>query len=231
MSAATTVVVGADGALAIANIGDAMELWDALRRAYLAVRPVVQDTRSKWTYPQTTIGDVRQILRVWEQAFTRDYKEHGDVSGIREQWRAYHERANAIVAAGNGADVYPDNRDLWLRHTDKLSVRLSQLRVLPSKRAMMLDAIGDAARALPSRLLRASTGGLLTAGGGAVADAAGDALEAAAELASRPVKGFFSGLGTPLLIGAGLLAAIVIVPRVLPRKTDALTPGSNRRGA
>lgn len=218
MSGPTTATVGSDGSLLVMNVGDAMDLWSALRRAYLAVRPAVADAQSRWSYPATTVGDVRQILDVWSKAYAGDYREDADVSGIREQWRAYRERAGAIVAAGDAAALYPDNRDLWLRHTDKLSVRLSQMRALPSKRALFLGALRDAAKALPERLLRASTGGLLVSGGVA-ADAAGDALEAAAELASRPVKGLLSGLGTPLLIGAGVIAAIVIVPRVWPRNS------------
>lgn len=86
--APTTVIVTPTGKLIVTLIGDALELWQGLRKGYQAVRPVTTDPGRRMTYPETTYGDIIAIVEVWERAFARDYHEDEDVWGMASSGRA-----------------------------------------------------------------------------------------------------------------------------------------------
>ena len=221
----TTVMVTPTGQLAVTLIGDAIALWNGLRSGYVSVRPKVQDRLSPWTYPQTTYDDIVAIVEIWERAFDRDYDADLDWSGVRARWKGYLARlARAFESAGGqGGAAFPGNREFWMVETRRLADKLSVMRVVPTRTSIAIDAFKDGVESYYGGLLRVALHPRDALVGGARAGA--ELLGDVAKATTKPFFDLLGGLKVPLLIGAGVLAAVVIVPRVWPQRASARAPG------
>ena len=221
----TTVMVTPTGKLAVTLIGDAIELWKGLRSGYITVRPAVQDRLSPWTYPETTYDDIVAIVEIWERAFGRDYDANLDWSGTRARWQGYLARlARAFESAkGQGSAPFPGNREFWMVETRRLADKLSVMRVVPTRTSIAIDAFKDGVESYYGGLLRIALHPRDALVGGARAGA--ELLGDVAKATTTPFFDLLGGLKVPLLIGAGVIAAVVIVPRVWPPRALSAASG------
>jgi hypothetical protein len=222
----TTVVITPDGKLTVTLIGDAIELWNGLRGRYLTVRPAVQDRLSTWTYPETTYDDIVAIVEIWERAFDRDFDADLDWSNVRVLWKAYLAGLARTFesAPGKGSMPFPDNRDFWMKQTRKLSEKLAVMRVVPTRTSIAIDAFKSGVESYYGGLLHAALHPREAVVGAARAGA--ELIGDVADASTRPWRKLLGGWKVPLLIGAGVVAAIVIGPPLLARRAPTGAPRS-----
>lgn len=227
----SAVVVTPGGAIVVPLIGDAIGLWDGLRKGFLTVRPAVHDRLSPWTYPETTCDDIAAIVEVWERAFDRDYDAGLDWSGARARWQGYLAGlARAFERAkGVGPLPFPGNREFWMKETRALSETLSVMRVAPTRTSIAIDAFKHGFESYYGGLLWIALHPRETVVG--VARAGADLVAEVAKATTRPFLDLLGGLKVPLLIGAGVVAVVFIAPRVWPRREASEAPARAPGGA
>ena len=122
------VGASADGLAQAAGVGDPLTTYSDLR-AYFLARRLTRTDDTGWRYPETTVGDARQLVALVDVELrkvadappgsaTADF-----LVGRLDGW---HRAAAAVEAArGEPADrLYADNRALW-RAYRKLAIALS----------------------------------------------------------------------------------------------------------
>jgi hypothetical protein len=166
--------------------------------------------------PRTTNGDVVQLTTYWNDAWTRleDAWRRGNALGhiadplglIAEgaRWQAATAEVEGTAKAGKGSDVYAKNDEFW-RASRSLATTLDRYHQQPARSQITLDVPDEG---LPERVVD-----FLTDLGGHIADAAGTVAHAVSDLGREAGKGFFDGLGVPLLLGAGGIAALWLLLR------------------
>lgn len=207
MPAISPVIVEPSGRLVTPLVGNPLGFWEGLRLAFLTVRPGTRDP-SGITYPETTHADVAQIVAAWARVIHRDHRPSNDAAGYRDRWMSYVAQIEPAVRDGAAAARFADNRTFWLLQSLDLARGLSTMYRPASTMGQVAesvkDTIEDAARAVRAAAL----------GAGPIAMA-----EQALDGAGSVLRGgAWRSLRTPLLIGAALIGAIVIVPRVWPRR-------------
>lgn len=206
--AISPVIVGPSGQLITPLVGNPLGFWEGLRLAFLTVRPGSRDP-SGITYPETTHADVAQIIGAWARVIHRDHRPAADAAGYRDRWAAYVAQIESVVRDGDPAARFADNRTLWLLQSLDLARGLSAMYRGPSTMGQVAESVKgtleDAARAVRT----------VAWGAGPVAIAE-HALDGAGSVLGGSA---WRSLRTPLLIGAALVGAIVIVPRVWPRRS------------
>ena len=202
--------LGPDGALGVTGAADPIELWGATRRFFLERRPGRRE--GAWAYPETTNLDVFHLARLWRAQLRAHWR--GDIAArrgqrSRDEWAAELYAVDLALLGAPPAAPYRDNARFWLKLTKPLSTELSIMRDQPSQREVVIGAIKHTVATLPGKLIE---------GAGDLADGAAGALETAGGVVAAPVRGLFRGLfgdlGRPLLIGAAVVGAVVIVPRL-----------------
>jgi len=205
----------ADGKLQIKDIADPLDLWEATRRFFKEKRKTLTSaTRAGWTYPETTNADVRQLAEVWTRIHARIWRS--DLARAKQHKDEWNEARSQIEIATAGADssaTFADNERFWLRWTKRQAIYLSAVRDQPSKTDMIIDSVKGSVLRLPETL---------SASAGAVVDASADALHAAGNLATAPVRGLFGKLVTPLLIGTAVVGGVILVPRLLAPRVPVI---------
>jgi hypothetical protein len=204
------ISLGPDGALGVTGATDPVELWGATRRFFIERRPQRRD--GAWTYPETTNLDVYHLVRLWRAQLRAHWRS--DIASrrgqrSREDWTTALYAVDLALLGAAPAAAYRDNRGFWLKLTKPLSTELSIMRDQPSQREVVIGAIKHTVATLPGKLLE---------GAGDLAGGAADALETAGGVVAAPVRGLFRGLfgdlGRPLLIGAAVVGAVIVVPRL-----------------
>lgn len=208
--AISPVVVAPDGQLFTPLVGNPLGFWEGLRLAYLAVRPGTRDP-SGVTYPETTHADVARLVDAWARVIHRDHVPDRDAAGFRDRWLAYVAQREGAVRAGHPAARFADNRALWLDRSLDLARGLAAMYRPPT-------TVGQ--------LAESTKAGLEAAAGAIKAAAWGAGPGALVEHTLGGVGGVLGGglwrqVRAPLLIGAAVIGAIVIVPRVWPRRASA----------
>jgi hypothetical protein len=99
--------------------------------------------------------------------------------------------------------VYPENNRFWRCLWDT-AVHIAVADEAPSKWEMAKDSIKDSVVNLPDTIKTVAGKG---------ADAIADTAQAAGRVVNAAGKGLFSGVGTPILIGAGVLGAVLLLRR------------------
>ena len=124
-----------DGVLSLVADSDPLTTWQDLR-AYFIVRRLVHLDERKWRYPETTVGDVRQIVRLLNQhvsdALDRlpaTAHEHGWLLGHVRRWRPIADAVKAHARQRSAEDRYPDNAAFW-RESRKIAIALSTIHDL-----------------------------------------------------------------------------------------------------
>ncbi len=153
--------------------------------------------------PRTTNGDVVLLANYWNKQFG-GIKEVFGHEGVATRWKAALVDVDAIARKGDPNALYPKNNGFW-RALLSTAIHVAVADEAPSKSDMMLDSIKDSITHLPENI---KAGAAAVASG--VADIAGGAANAIGKVANEAGKGLFSGFGTPLLIGAGLVGLFLI---------------------
>src|SRR5262249_56385686 len=105
---------------------------------------------------------------------------------------------------GTARRARPKNDEFW-RASRSLAATLDRYHQQPARSQITLDVPEDT---LPERVVD-----FLTDLGGHIADAAGTVAHAVSNLGREAGKGFFDGLGAPLLLGAGGIVALYLLLR------------------
>jgi len=176
------------------------------------LRQQPQGSTGTMDVPRTTNGDIIQLATYWNAAWTKleDASKRGDVSsplGLedeRTRWRATLTDIDTLPATRNPGEIYPKNHEFW-RASRSLATTLDRFHQRPAPNQLTLDVPEEG---LPERLLDFAKDI-----GGHIADAAGAVAHAVGDLGREAGKGFFDGLGVPLLVGAGGLVTLWLLLR------------------
>ncbi len=115
-----------DDRLIVHAVGDPLELWDQLRRAYLARRPVLVG-RDGWRYPATTYLDVVEVANALESVLagvTTRPTEHDEHAA---RWHRAYGQIFEALNHHNLNERFGENELFWLHFTLQLAIYLSVL--------------------------------------------------------------------------------------------------------
>lgn len=186
------------------------ELWNAQKAALVKLRgadvrePTADMTGIPMAIPRSTNADVLQLATYWTNALTKlEVKRFmGGVvndmglDGEKRRWQEALADVDKYAKGGTTSDIYPKNHEFW-RASGKLSITIAAIDEEPDPLELMVDSVKQAAKDLPGRIANAA---------GAVAHVVGD-------IAHEVGAGLFKGLGTPLLVGGGVLLGLFLLLR------------------
>lgn len=176
-------------------------LRDARGSDELAPEPGMGGTTYK--IPRTTNADVIALADYWSKKFA-DVKEVFGHKGAMERWKEALVDIDAIARKGDPSAVYPKNNGFW-RDLKSTAIHIAVADEAPTKWDMAKESLKDSVKNLPENI---KTGVKVVTN--ALGDAAGELAHGAGKIANEAGKGLFSGFGTPLLVGAGLLGLFLI---------------------
>jgi hypothetical protein len=116
------------------------------------------------------------------------------------KWKTAIADVDKLAKPGKPDGVYPKNTEFW-RHAFEVAVQVAIGDESPSKWDLVVESVKDSVTHLPENLGHAASKG---------AELIETAAHAVGKIAGEAGKGLFSGLGAPLLIGAGLLGVFLI---------------------
>jgi hypothetical protein len=149
--------------------------------------------------PRTTNAEVLQLAAYWGDQIKKAPQVMGYQAAV-DKWKTALANVGKYARAGKPDDAYPKNNELW--HTlNDVSIQIAIGDEAPTKWDMAKDAIKESVTHLPENLEHAASKGV---------DFVASAAHAVGKVANEAGKGLFSGFGTPLLIGAGLVGLFLI---------------------
>lgn len=157
--------------------------------------------------PRTTNTDVLALAGYWGKQL-EDVKEVFGHAGIEKRWSRLMTDIGKHALYGNPTAVYPENNRFWRCLWDT-AVHIAVADEAPSKWDMIKDSVKDSVKRLPETISDVASKG---------ADVLADTAQAAGKVVNAAGKGLFSGAGTPVMIGAGLLGAYLLFRRRNERK-------------
>jgi hypothetical protein len=220
MTTAPTVVITMTGAeLRVAEATDPLELWQALRSFFQSRGRAMKTSATGYRYPETTNREVRAVADLLdriERRFARD-DLHGQARE-RARWREGRTEVHTLTATDDPSAVYPTNERFWTYYAKQLCVYLSAAAEVQTRGDRARETFSEAVAALPETLSRAAdvTAGVAAGALDAMSDAAGHIGEGIAKPIKRTLGELLGPYVVPVLIGGGVLAAALVVPRVLP---------------
>lgn len=149
--------------------------------------------------PRSTNGDVVLLADYWSQQLANVKRVMG-ADGVEQRWKAALVDVDSIARTGDPNAVYPKNNTFW-RALQSTAIHVAVADEAPSATDLMIDSLKDSIVHLPENL---------KAGATAIASAAGSVAEGVGHVAHEAGKGLFSGFGTPLLVGAGLVGLFLL---------------------
>ncbi len=158
--------------------------------------------------PRTTNLDVLALAGYWGKQL-EDIKEVFGHAGIEKRWSALMTDVGKLAMYGNPTAVYPQNNKFW-RALFQTAVHVAVADEAPSKWDMAKDSLKYSVTHLPDTLSHAAS---------KTVDFVGSAAHAAGHIVSEAGKGLLGGLGTPLMIGGGLLG-VYLLTRSRDRRGD-----------
>lgn len=202
-----------DGAVAHFNgIKTYDDMWTA-QRNYLADKRGADKVQppggSEMNIPRSTNADVLQIATYWTTQLANAKQVMGYQSAV-DKWHAAIADVDQLAKTGKPDDVYPKNDELWRTSFD-VAVQVAIGAEAPSSWDLFVGALKDSVTHLPETLESV---------GSKAVDVVADAAQAVGHVAGAAGKGLFSGLGTPLLIGGGLLG-VYLITRSRDHKAEA----------
>jgi len=159
--------------------------------------------------PRTTNTDVLALAGYWGKQL-KDVKEVFGHAGIEKRWDRLMADVGKLAMYGTPTAVYPENNRFWRCLWDT-AVHISVADEAPSKWEMAKDSIKDSVVHLPDTIRTVAGKG---------ADTIADTAQAAGRVLNSAGKGLFSGVGTPLAIGAGVLGAVLLLRRGRRREEE-----------
>jgi hypothetical protein len=158
---------------------------------------------TKYKIPRTTNADVIALADYWSRQFA-DAKEVIGHKAAMERWKKALVDVDALARKGDPQALYAKNNGFW-RDLKATAIHVAVADEAPTKWDLAKDAIKDSLKSLPDNI---KTGAEKAAS--AVAGAAGGIAHGVGKIANEAGKGLFSGFGTPLLVGAGLVGLFLI---------------------
>ena len=149
--------------------------------------------------PRTTNADVLQIATYWTTQLANAKQVMGYKAAV-DQWHAAIADVDQLAKTGKPDDVYPKNNAFW-RTSFEVAVQVAIGAESPSAWELVVESVKDSAAHLPETLENAASEAVH------VIAEAGHGL---GKVVNETAKGLFSGLGTPLLIGGGLLGLYLV---------------------
>lgn len=159
--------------------------------------------------PRTTNADVFQLAGYWGKELAKAKQVMG-YQGAVEKWRAAMVDVDRYAKSGKPDEVYAKNNELWHVLSD-ISIQIAIGDEAPSKWDMAVDSLKYSVTHLPDTLEHAAQKSV---------DFVAGAAHAAGHIVNEAGKGLFGGLGTPLLIGGGLVG-VYLLTRSSGRREDA----------
>lgn len=151
--------------------------------------------------PRTLNAEIVKLADYWNAAWKKLEDRRGifgnlpteiGLDSLKKRWQEVMKDVSEIAASGKGEEVYPKNHEFW-RETFELAQTLDLFNELPTK----FDIAIDVAKGVPDR----------------IAHVVGDVARVVGNAAHEAGKGLLSSLGTPLLIGGGVVLGLVLLLR------------------
>jgi len=152
--------------------------------------------------PRTTNADVIALADYWTKQLA-GVKDIMGTEGVTRLWRAATTDVDQIARRADPNAVYPKNNAFW-RALSTTAIHVAVADEAPSKWDLAKDALKDSITHLPDTISTVASKGV---------DAIADTAQAAGKVVNAAGKGLFSGFGTPILIGAGVLGAVLLLRR------------------
>jgi hypothetical protein len=149
--------------------------------------------------PRATNADVIALADYWTKQLA-NVKHVMGTDGVTQRWQAATADVDKLARPGKPDDVYPKNNEFF-RTLSETAIQVAVADEAPSKWDIAKDSIKDSITHLPENLGAAASKG---------ADVLADVAHGAGKVINEAGKGLFSGLGTPVLVGGGLLALYLI---------------------
>lgn len=149
--------------------------------------------------PRTTNADVLQLATYWATQLAEVKVVFGH-DGVVARWAPVVADVDKLAKPGKPDDVYPKNNEFW-RELQQVAIHVAVSDEAPSKWSMVVDSVKDSIVHLPDTLSTAAA---------KTAEVIGDVAHGAGKVVGEVGKGLFSGVGAPVLIGAGLLGLFLI---------------------
>lgn len=149
--------------------------------------------------PRTTNVDVLALAGYWGEQLD-DVKEVFGHAAIERRWKLAVQDVMKLAMYADPTKPYVKNNAFWRALFDT-AVHISVADEAPSKWDMAVDSVKVSVKKLPETISQAAS---------KTAEAVGDAAHAIGKVANEAGKGLFSGFGTPLLIGGGLIGLFLI---------------------
>ena len=152
------------------------------------------------TIPRTTNADVVALADYWTKQLA-DVKDIMGTDYVTKVWRAATADVDQLArhAADPGA-VYAKNNSFW-RALSSTAIHVAVADEAPSKWDLAKESIKDSVVHLPDTIKTVAGKGV---------DALADTAQAAGKVVNAAGKGLLSGAGMPILIGAGVLGAVLL---------------------
>lgn len=176
------------------------------QRGFDELEPPPYDEKSygslgiKKKIPRTTNTDVLALAGYWGKQLD-DVKEVFGHEGIEKRWAFLMADLGKHAMYGNPTAIYPENNRFW-RCLKDTAIHIAVADDAPSKWDMAKESIKDSVLHLPDTIKTVASKG---------ADVLADTAQAAGRVVNSAGKGLFSGAGTPILIGAGVIGAVLLL--------------------
>lgn len=152
------------------------------------------------TIPRTTNADVVALADYWTKQLG-DVKDIFGTDYVTKVWRAATADVDQLARhAADPSAVYAKNNAFW-RALSSTAIHVAVADEAPSKWDLAKESIKDSIVHLPDTLGAAAS---------KTADVLADTAQAAGKVVNSAGKGLLSGAGTPILIGAGVLGALLL---------------------
>lgn len=149
--------------------------------------------------PRSTNGDVISLADYWSERLASVKRAMGHAE-VEARWTRAVADVDALARPGSKDSMYTKNNAFW-RELQHVAIHVAAADEAPSKWDLAAGAIMDSISHLPQTL-----GQVASEGAGLVSGAA----QTVGKAANEAGKALFSGFGTPLLLGAGLLGLLLV---------------------
>jgi len=149
--------------------------------------------------PRTTNADVVALADYWTKQL-RDVKDIMGTEYVTKMWRAATADVDQLARHADPNTVYTKNNAFW-RALQTTAIHVAVADEAPSKWDLAKESIKDSVLHLPDTIKTAASKGV---------DALADTAQAAGKVVNAAGKGLLSGAGVPILIGAGVLGAVLL---------------------
>ena len=150
--------------------------------------------------PRSTNADVLQLATYWTHQLAVAKQVMG-YAGVLAKWHVALADVDRLAKTGKPDEVYPKNNEFW-RTALEVAIQIAIGDEAPSKWDLFVGSVKDSITHLPETLEHA---------GSKTIEVVGEAAHATGKVVGEAGKGLLGGLGTPLLIGGGLLGAYLLL--------------------